>query len=154
MRKPNNQLDLTKVAQLGAVCTLRHLRMATRVITQFYDEILKPVGLRSTQLPVLVAVAVAGPISISHLAEALVMDRTTVTRNLKPLERQGLVRSSSGEDQRTRQVMLTDDGKELLSTTLPLWESAQARIVDTLGQQWQDDLLDNLSVLIPLGIGK
>lgn len=151
MQERTEQLDLEKLAQIGAVCTLRHLRMATRVVTQLYDEILKPTGLRGTQLHVLIATALLGPVTIIHLAEVLVMDRTTLTRNLKPLEGQGLIRAAPGDDQRTREVTLTPHGKEALAQAIPFWEQAQARVVDELGEEWRRGLLGNLSDLVSLG---
>lgn len=72
------------------------------------------------------------------------MDRTTLTRNLKPLERQGLIEIKPGQDQRTRVVALTAEGCEALAKAIPLWEQAQARIVEGLGHRWST-LLSDLS---------
>jgi|SRR5918999_1745585 DNA-binding MarR family transcriptional regulator len=150
MEEQLNQLDVQRIAQLGASCPLRHLRMATRVATQLYDEVLKPTGLRSTQVSVLVAATLLEPVTITRLAEVLVMDRTTLTRNLKPLEREGLVRVAPGDDQRTREVTLTSRGKEMVAKAVPQWEEAQARVVGELGEKWRHDLLENLSALVSL----
>lgn len=72
------------------------------------------------------------------------MDRTTLTRNLKPLERQGWLRSEPGQDQRTRLVSLTTDGEAALTKALPLWRQAQTSVEETLGQQRLSDLLAHL----------
>ena len=150
MLESSQTLDLDRLRRIGQVCPLHHLRMATRVITQLYDEILKPLGLRGTQLPVLAATAQLGPVTISHLAQALVMDRTTLTRNIKPLQKQGWLGVTPGSDQRTRQVSLTHQGASLVNQALPLWEVAQARVIDSLGEEWRQELLRDLSPLIAL----
>jgi DNA-binding MarR family transcriptional regulator len=150
MQEQSNQLDKGRIARLGATCPARHLRMATRVATQLYDEVFKPIGLRSTQMPVLVATTLLEPATITQLANALVMDRTTLTRNLRPLERDGLISITTGDDQRTREVTLTSHGKEVVAQALPLWEQAQARIVDELGEEWRQDILEKLSALVSL----
>jgi DNA-binding MarR family transcriptional regulator len=150
MQEQPKQLDVQRVAQLGAICPLRHLRMATRVATQLYDEVLKPTGLKSTQVTLLVATTLLEPVTVTRLAEVLVMDRTTLTRNLKPLEREGLVRIAPGDDQRTREVTLTSHGKEMVAQAVPQWEEAQARVVGELGEQWRQDLLESLSALVSL----
>jgi DNA-binding MarR family transcriptional regulator len=104
------------------------------VITQHFDEILKPSGLLITQFTILVAVAMAKSGTINELADILVMDRTTLTRNLKPLEQEGWLRIEPGQDQRTRVISLTNDGKVALDNAFPLWKQAQATIEDALGK--------------------
>ena len=84
-------------------CICFNLRKAARVITQIYDEAFQPTGCRATQMPLLVATRAMGPVTVNRLAEAVVMDRTTLTRNLKPLERQGLVKVQTGKDHRERE---------------------------------------------------
>ena len=84
---------------------------------------------------------------MSRLADHLVMDRTTLTRNLKPLLRRGLVKISSGKDERTRYVALTDKGYQALSKALQLWEHAQAQVVKALGEERWSGLMRNLSRL-------
>ena len=141
-----NQLNVTQ----AKLCACANLRMASRVMTQFYDEILQPSGLRATQFTLLVALSTTGPVTITDLAEALVMDRTTLTRNLKPLEKQGLIESISGEDRRTRLVMLTEPGRTILAEAMPLWEQAQAKIVNGLGTDVFNHLLRLLSESIAI----
>ncbi len=96
-------------------------------------------------MPILGVVSLAGPETIGRLAERLVMDRTTLTRDLKPLEREGLVEIVQGEDRRTRTVTLTKRGREALARALPLWKKAQARIVEDLGEERLRSLLADLS---------
>lgn len=126
-------------------CACANLRRATRTITQFYDAQLQPSGLRATQFTVLVTISLIKEITITDLAEQLGMDRTTLTRNLKPLEKQGLVVSHAGEDRRTRVVTLTEQGQEAVNKALPMWEKAQKRVVEALGPEKFNQLLANLS---------
>ncbi len=128
-------------------CAGANIRGTARSLSQFYDEILQPSGLRGTQFTLLVTIAWAGSIPLSQLAEKLVMDRTTLTRNLKPLEKDGLVQSVVGEDQRTRLVRLTEAGEEILLKALPLWEQAQSQIVNGLGQERFQSLLTELAAV-------
>ena len=120
------------------LCTCANLRKAARIVTQRFDDALQPVGLGATQLPLLVAVAASGPIPISALAELLVMDRTTLTRNLKPLERDGLLHIATGEDQRTRLIEITEKGQAVLEKAVPLWQAIQSKMIEGLGEEsWQ-----------------
>jgi len=112
-------------------------------VTQLYDKILLPSGLFATQFTLLVAIAIASSATITRLSQELVMDRTTLTRNLKPLEKQGLIGIEPGQDQRTRIITLTAKGREALVKALPLWEQAQAQVIAGLGQnRWSTLLLD------------
>ena len=115
-------------------CACFSIRKASRAVTQLYDEALKPAGLRATQLNLLAVAAVRGPATISQLGEVLVMDRTTLTRNLRPLEREGLIEIGPGEDRRTREVRPTAKGREALSRAFPLWKKAQERLIGALGE--------------------
>src|SRR5256885_1699807 len=94
---------LEEIAQM-CMCTL--MRKTARLITQWYDAYLQPSGLRMTQCSMLVAIALAQEVPLTRLAEILVLDRTTLARNLKLLEGQGLVRVEAGEDKRVRLVRL------------------------------------------------
>lgn len=145
MREQTTQLDGVKLGIVANTCACFNLRKASRTVTQLYDEILQPSGLLATQFTLLVAIALAGSVTITRLAEELVMDRTTLTRNLKPLERQGLLEIAPGQDQRTRVVTLTASGHEALALAIPLWEQAQASVVEGLGQKRWSTLLSNLS---------
>ena len=127
------QLNLESCAEIKAVCVCLQLRKATRVVTRLFDEMLQPCGLRSTQLPVLVTLCVAGTTPIIRLADELVMDRTSLTRLLKPLEIEGLISISPGEDRRTREVSITPRGHGAVATATPLWERAQREVIRRLG---------------------
>ncbi len=120
-------------------CACLTLRGAARAVTQMYDEVLKPSGLRATQFSVLAAVATIGPASMTVIAKALVMDRTTLTRNLKPLMDRGLVKVGKGaDDRRQRRIVVTREGKAALAKALPLWKKVHQQIVNGIGfARWQ-----------------
>ena len=119
------------------------VRRAARVVGNYYDLHLKSVGLKGTQFTLLNAILLNPAITITQLADLLLLNRTTLNRNLKPLERQGLVRTSPGKDQRTRVLKLTQEGRNILLRALPLWVEAQSGVVETLGiriQRLKEDL--------------
>ena len=103
----------------GEICTCANLRKAVRAVSQLYDDAFRPIGLKATQFGLLVATGTLSPITINRLADANVMDRTTLTRNLRPLERQGLLRIRSGKDRREREVSITKRGQALLTKGYP-----------------------------------
>jgi len=125
-------------------CACFNIRKATRVITQNFDETMQPSGVRATQFTILVMVASIDAATMSELAEKLVMDRTTLTRNLKPLREQGLIKDIAGADRRTRSISLTAKGRKALLKALPLWKRAQARMTQYLGDERFADLLREL----------
>ena len=145
MASKHGSIDFKKVASLGQSCPLGHLRKATRIMEHIFDETLRPSGLRGSQLAVLAVTALVGPTNMSSMAERLVMDRTTLTRNLKPLERRGLIKIATGEDRRTRDVSLTAEGERVMAQVMPLWEAAQNLVIQELGNRWHRELLGNLS---------
>ena len=130
--------DVTEIARgLVEGCLCHSTRMAARAITRSYDQALRPTGLRATQLSVLAAVAAEGALSIKALAETLEMDRTTLTRNLQPLEELGYVALGPEARHRSRTLSLTAAGRTALLAAIPLWEEAQRRIKRRLGgENW------------------
>jgi DNA-binding MarR family transcriptional regulator len=122
------------LAEVADGCACRELRRAARAVTQLYDETLRPSGLRVTQFTLLVAVAVSEPVPITRLADALSLDRTTLARDLKPLAQRGLLEVATGQDRRMRVVRLTRQGREAIGRAHPLWQRAQAQIVE--GSPW------------------
>ncbi|MBT4095200.1 MAG: winged helix-turn-helix transcriptional regulator, partial [Nitrospinaceae bacterium] len=129
------------------------LRRAARAAGSMYDDALRPAGLRGTQFTLLAALSKMGEPTLGEpilgdtpmgggtasgtpmgpLGEALALDRTTLTRNLAPLERRGLIASAPGPDRRTRIVRLTPEGAQALAQALPLWEGAQLKLAAALG---------------------
>lgn len=145
MEKHTSPINSTELGQVVSTCACFNLRKASRVVTRHFDEILKPSGLLITQFTILVAVAMAKSGTIDELAEILVMDRTTLTRNLKPLEREEWLKSESGQDRRTRVISLTPNGEAALALALPLWKQAQTVVEEVLGQQRWNVLLSHLA---------
>lgn len=123
-------LGRSELAEVADGCACKQLRRSARAVTQLYDEALRPSGLRITQFTLLVAVAIGEPVPITRLADALSLDRTTLARDLRPLTDNGLVEIRTGDDRRTRVVRLTGQGRDALGRAYPLWQSAQARIVE------------------------
>lgn len=119
--------------QIATGCACFNFRRATRAITQLYDHVLAPSGLRATQLALLVGLAKSGAIPLTKLAPVLGMDRTTLTRNLAPLERDGLVVQRPGADRRVTLLEITPKGSKVLAKAIPLWEQAQHQITAGLG---------------------
>ena len=136
-----------------ANCTSFNLRKAARAVSQVYDEALKPSGLRGTQFSLLVVVEGRGPAGVTELAKAMVMDRTTLTRNLKPLLAQGLLEVVDGPDRRRRPIAITGHGRETISRALPLWRQAQTRIAGALGKTRWAGLLADLDETVRLSQG-
>ena len=140
----------TTTDYIATNCACFNVRKAARAVTQLYDSILKPAGLRGTQFTLLIALSRRGKVGISQLADALVMERTTLTRNLKPLEKQGLVVVAVGTDRRTRAVMITPEGRKILKEATPYWEQAQEVIAHGLGENGMNTLLDSISKVTSL----
>jgi DNA-binding MarR family transcriptional regulator len=115
-------------------CNFFALRQATRRVTQLYDRAFAPVNLRATQYSLLSQIEQLDPIAINPLAEAMVMDRATLGHNLRPLEERGLVRLAVGHDRRSRDVHITQAGRNLLVEARKLWRKAQASFEDNIGR--------------------
>jgi DNA-binding MarR family transcriptional regulator len=107
-------------------CNCYALRQASRRVSQFYDQLLAPSGLRATQFMVLLEVEKLGPISLLPLAKHMIMDRATIGHNIRPLEASGYLTLTVGEDRRSREVSLTKAGRKVLAGAKPLWRRAHA----------------------------
>lgn len=133
--------ERARLLAVASECTAARLRRASRALSRFYDEILEPSGLRGTQFSLLVALSLMGQAPLLKVADELGLDRTTMTRNLAPLERDGLVASVPGSDRRIRLIQLTEAGRRQLAKALPLWEKAQRHVIDNLGERRWRELL-------------
>jgi len=143
-------LDSAKCREIGRSCACYNLRRAARAITRLYDDFLRPSGLRTTQVSLLMSAKLRGPVTLSKLASLTVTERTTLTRNLTILEKKGFIRIDQGIDRRERQVALTRQGEEALFVVIPLWEKAQAHIEKGLGEDRLGNLLKDLSEIVLL----
>lgn len=134
-------------------CPALRVRQASRVLAKLYDDELAPFGLHSSQLPVLAAAALFGDsgATMSRLAQAVLMDRTTLTRSILPLERAGLLRvARSPEDARTKVVVITRAGERTIESIFPVWERVFTRIKETLGEDTLIELHSQLDEVIGL----
>src|SRR5579863_2042113 len=115
-------------------CNCLAARQAARRITQFYDRFLAPADLRATQFSILARLNESGPMSIHALATAMVMDRTTLGRNILPLEREGLVATAQGaRDRRSKDVTITQPGRDRLKLAYDGWREAQRQFEKAFG---------------------
>jgi DNA-binding MarR family transcriptional regulator len=125
----------------AGLCNGTALRKATRRISQLYDTAIAPCGLRSTQRAILIHIARAGTPTMSELAATLVLDRSALAHNMKPLLRDGLVRMAvSDTDKRSRRVALTEAGAARLKESMGLWRRAQQQFETAFGQTAAADL--------------
>jgi DNA-binding MarR family transcriptional regulator len=120
-------------------CTCGSLRKASRRVSQFYDAALAPVGIKSTQFAILAELdysRLEGPLTMCELAHAMVMDRSTLGHNLRPLQRDSLlILRTAPHDRRKRHVELTQKGKETLEEARRLWRHAEGRFEKIFGKQ-------------------
>jgi DNA-binding MarR family transcriptional regulator len=121
-------------------CACSQLRRTARAVSTLYDEFLSAAGLTVTQYAVLVTIARAGAIQRTHLAAQLGMERTTLTRNLKPLERARLIAEKPSDDRREHLVSLTKVGNRRLDAGFRAWEKAQEVFLADFGQERFDEL--------------
>lgn len=131
-------------------CTCFAVRRTARALTQMYDAALAPAGIRSTQYTILATIGERTDISVHDLANTMVMDRTTMGRNLRLLERDGLVVINvAGSDRRRRDIALTRKGKMLLEGAYPLWKHANDSLQKMHGREFLDEFRGMLSQVSP-----
>jgi len=135
-------------AQAAAVCACNSLRRASRAVTQLFDQTLEPSGLRSTQLVILLEIAVAESATVPELARRLVMERSTMQRNLQPLLKRRFIQVSADSARRSRGLTLTPQGRRAIDTAVPLWKKAQSSFVTHLGRRRWDLLREDLSAAV------
>ena len=111
-------------------CKCFKMRKASRVVTQFYDKKLKPSGIRITQFTILTLIATSKDRTLISLADELLMDRTTLTRGLNILLKEGLIEQMKAEDSRKKIMTLTQKGHRILDKAIPLWLEAEHQILD------------------------
>jgi DNA-binding MarR family transcriptional regulator len=124
--------------ELLTECACFDLRRATRAVSRMYDDFLRDAGLNVTQFSLLRQIGAEKELSISTLGRYMVMDRTSITRALAPLERDGLVHSRPGADKRIRIVSVTNKGRRLVEGAAPKWRQAQEALIETIGEdRWR-----------------
>lgn len=140
---PQNPPEPTAACDDAIMCNATALRKASRRLSQLYDDAISPSGLRATQFAVLAELAGRGddPPTMAELAAALVVDRSALGHNLRPLERDGFVALRTGaQDRRRRHVVLTARGAAKLRTAQPLWQAAQDHFHTTFGHAAAEQL--------------
>jgi len=131
-----------------SACNCFALRQAARHVTQIYDRHMAKVGLRATQFSVLAKLSRLERVSINELANSMVMDRTTLGRAIRPLEREGLLTIGPGGDGRTRSLRLTPAGQARLEAAAGRWRDAQAEFEMAFGAHEAADLRSTLNRVI------
>jgi DNA-binding MarR family transcriptional regulator len=131
---PENFAQRLNAPELGP-CACSQVRRTARAISSFYDAALSAADLTITQYAILTNIARAGRLKLTVLAAKLGMERTTLTRNLRPLMKTNLVKTNTGNDRRERLLQLTAAGQRRLHRSLPLWEEAQRQFVSHIGSE-------------------
>jgi DNA-binding MarR family transcriptional regulator len=121
------ELPFTATHQVRDACLCLHVQRAARALARRFDEVLRPLGLTQGQFSLLMSLNRPEPPSIGNVAALLAMDRTTLTANLKPLQRRGLVKVAvDKQDKRSRRLTITAAGRTLLNKAFPIWKRAHA----------------------------
>lgn len=143
---------MTDKYQDPTFCVCTTLRKATRNVTQLYDDALRPSGLRTTQLHTLNAIGDAGEATVTELTKLLLIDQTTLTRNLAVLERDGLIKQVQKSDGRLKSVKLSKKGEQALQAALPLWAEIQERVTKAISTSAWASMSTELERLARLSI--
>jgi DNA-binding MarR family transcriptional regulator len=136
----------------ASTCLNFRIRRTARLVSRYYDDVVRPTGLNIAEFNLLVALAISGEIAVTRFAEFMAMERSALARNLRALERKGLLRIETGQDRRTRFPALTARGRHKLQEALPVWEKAQSALVGALKdkvaavEQAVDTLRDAVSI--------
>lgn len=125
-------------------CTCRNIRMTARVTTQYFDKIFLKAGMKAAQFALLSDISSHGTISINELADILLMDQTTVTRNIENLRKLNYVHVEQGRDLRKKYVSISKIGHAKLQEALPLWVEAQKFLIREIGEEKYEDFLNTL----------
>jgi DNA-binding MarR family transcriptional regulator len=143
-----------KLATLSTACTCAAIRQASRHVTQLYDECLEPYGLTVTQFSILSRLNRSGPKSINALAREMLTDRTTLARNLRPLEREGLLKLEANEsDARSRSLIITAEGVKRVKAARAGWQKAQTRFEEAYGAERATALRTLLHAAVEIDLG-
>lgn len=140
--------EVTDYKNINLECCCFNMRRVSRAVTQYYDHHLEQVGIRATQFTLLAALATTEAKTLTQIADSLVMDRTTLTRNLKPLEKMQLLEAVGTQDKRSKSYCLSLVGKQLLAKAFPIWQKAQNNLVNAMSEERYKDLQGNLSAFL------
>jgi DNA-binding MarR family transcriptional regulator len=140
--------------EIAATCAGFNLRRASRAVSQHFDRALAPVGLRMTQFTLLSALALGGSVTTNDLSRALVVDRTTLTRNLRLLRTAGLVTVNASQSGREQRLTLTPAGREALARAIPLWRIAQDSLLEAFDEARWPAFVTDLATLVDGAVGR
>ena len=140
MHSDTSKLDLSGTGY----CASFNFRRTARAVTRMYDMAMQESGIRSTQFTMLVGIAKNQPVSIGALADILIIDRTTLTRSLRLLQKEGLIRISRRSVMRQRFLTIAPKGARTLARSLPAWRKAQKQFVATVGSEHWIELRNEL----------
>lgn len=126
--------------EIAQACLASRTRLLGRVITGIYDDALRAVGLTSPQMTILVALEHTGGVQPGALCDALKLDKSTLSRNVDRMERNGWLGKVQGADARSHTLQLTDAGRRKLQEAIPHWRKAQSEAEETLGKGGMDTL--------------
>ena len=141
-------VDREACAEAVEACACFNFAKASRSVTQLFNATLQPSGLRSTQFVLLALIHAEEPASMAGLVQRMIVDRSTLTRNLKPLETAGLVRVTQPAGRRGKVVRLTAKGRRKLTSAVPLWEQAQTLFVEGISVRRWKGVLRGLSASV------
>ena len=136
----SKELDMSAMEN----CVCFNLRWVTRVVTQFFDAEMRRHGIRPTQRSILLALNARGSWSMAELSDWLGMDRTTLVRNLRPLQRDGFVKAVGGGRGNRVELTITTKGRNQVEKLRPAWQAAQSAVVKTLGEKRWSAILSDL----------
>src|SRR2546427_11491901 len=137
-----------------SACVCNTLRMVSRAVTQLYDDVLRPSGLRITQFSILATIARMGASNLRQLEDTLAIDQTTLTRSLNLLERDRVIERVPHHDGRIKAMRLTGKGRRVLGVARPLWAQAQDRVLRELGRPAWADAQRRLARLLDVAVVK
>ena len=144
MSKKLNDVSVEELFSLSQQCLSFKTKKLSRLVVQKYNDAFRKIGIRSTQLTILIAIRLQEPVNITQLAESVSMDRSTAIRGCNALEKEGYVSITSGEDRRYKLAKLTSKGKKKVTEAIPLWKDVQNSVSEIIGKT----LFDTISTTI------
>lgn len=146
MNKDNSD-ELQKYKQILENCTCMHIRRSSRAVTQYYDAVLAPAGISSTQLTLLATISLGQSQSLKQVADRIGMTPSSLTHMLKPMFEQDLVENETASNKKSKHLVLTDRGMRTLRLAAPLWEHAQEQLLAKIGESDWQDLIQKLAIV-------
>jgi DNA-binding MarR family transcriptional regulator len=147
MKKAKSDKNPSVAELIAGQCLAGRVRLLSRTITGIFDEALRPLGLTAGQLNMLVMITLGGPLSPGELARGLNMEKSTMSRNIERMRKQGWIRVEAGESANQKELAVSTKGQKLLHKCLPPWQAAQNRTRELIGAQNMRSLQRTADVL-------